>query len=178
MLTEIIKNLKNDRKRIVLTEGEDPRILEAAGRLVPDGIMDILLSGDPEKIKAAAAAGGFKLDGMEIADPANYPDMDKMVEAMVELRKGKMSPEECRAAIAAQVAEARPERMILSSETLFRQLRHKDRAALKGALAPHGPVTVAAHLRRFHNRTAASFVPTGVLARRLGAQGYGRGGVI
>lgn len=100
MLTEIIKNLKNDRKRIVLTEGEDPRILEAAGRLVADGIMDILLCGDPEKIKAAAAAGGFKLDGMEIADPANYPDMDKMVEAMVELRKGKMSPEECRALLA------------------------------------------------------------------------------
>lgn len=55
---------------------------------------------------------------------------------------------EFRAHIAAQVAEARPERMILSSETLFRQLRHKDRAALKEALAPYGPVTVAAYLRR------------------------------
>lgn len=50
--------------------------------------------------------------------------------------------------IAAQVAEARPERMILSSETLFRRIGHKDRAALKEALAPYGPVTVAAYLRR------------------------------
>lgn len=53
-----------------------------------------------------------------------------------------------RAHLAAQIAEARPERVIFSSETLFRPLRHKDRAALKEALAPCGPVTVAAYLRR------------------------------
>ena len=34
---------------------------------------------------------------MEILDPATYPEMDAMVEKMVELRKGKMSPEDCRA---------------------------------------------------------------------------------
>lgn len=99
MLTEIIKTLKNDRRKIVFTEGEDPRILEAATRLVADGIMDVLLCGNPEKVNAAAAAGGFKLDGIEIADPNNYPEMDTMVEAMVELRKGKMPAEECRAAL-------------------------------------------------------------------------------
>ncbi len=70
MLTKIINTLKNDRRKIVFTEGEDPRILEAATRLVADGIMDVLLCGNPEKVKAAAAAGGFKLDGIEIADPA------------------------------------------------------------------------------------------------------------
>lgn len=53
-----------------------------------------------------------------------------------------------RAHLAAQVAEARPERVILSSETLFRRLRRKDRAALREALAPYGPVTMAAYLRR------------------------------
>ena len=99
MLTEIIKTLKNDRRKIVFTEGEDPRILEAATRLVADGIMDVLLCGNPEKVNAAAAAGGFKLDGIEIADPNNYPEMDTMVDAMVELRKGKMPAEECRAAL-------------------------------------------------------------------------------
>ena len=53
-----------------------------------------------------------------------------------------------RAHLAAQVAEARPERVILSSESLFRRLRRKDGAALGEALAPYGPVTVAAYLRR------------------------------
>ena len=37
--------------------------------------------------------------GAEIADPANYPEMDAMVEQMVELRKGKMTPEQCRDAL-------------------------------------------------------------------------------
>jgi len=99
MLEEIIKSLKANRKKIVFTEGEDPRILEAASRLVNEGIMDVLLCGEPEKIKAAAKAGGFSLDGMEIADPKNYPGMDTMVDTMVELRKGKMTAEECRAAL-------------------------------------------------------------------------------
>ena len=96
MLTEILKVLKNDRRKIVFTEGEDPRILEAAARLKADDIMDILLCGNPETIKTAAAAGSFNIDGIEILDPANYPEMDAMVDKMVELRKGKMTPEECR----------------------------------------------------------------------------------
>ena len=96
MLTEILKVLKNDRRKIVFTEGEDPRILEAAARLKADDIMDILLCGNPETIKTAAAAGCFNIDGIEILDPANYPEMDAMVDKMVELRKGKMTPEECR----------------------------------------------------------------------------------
>ena len=36
---------------------------------------------------------------MEIIDPATYPEMDAMVAKMVELRKGKMSEEDCRAAL-------------------------------------------------------------------------------
>ncbi|MEA4894476.1 MAG: phosphate acetyltransferase [Oscillospiraceae bacterium] len=96
MLTEIIKKLKEDRKKIVFTEGEEPRILEAASRLRADGIMDVLLCGNPEKVRAAAKSGGFNIDGMEIADPANYPEMEKMVETMFELRKGKTPIEECR----------------------------------------------------------------------------------
>ena len=99
MLTKLIDTLKNDRRKIVFTEGEDPRILEAASRLVADDIMDVILCGNPEKIKTAAAAGGFKIDGMEIADPNNYPEMDAMVDAMVDLRKGKMSADECRTAL-------------------------------------------------------------------------------
>lgn len=99
MLDEIIKSLKTTRKKIVFTEGEDSRILEAASRLVADNVMDVLLCGNAQKVQAAASAGGFKLDGIEIIDPASYAGMDAMVETMVELRKGKMSAEECRAAL-------------------------------------------------------------------------------
>ncbi|MDR1132503.1 MAG: phosphate acetyltransferase [Oscillospiraceae bacterium] len=97
MLTKILETLRRDRRKLVFTEGEDPRILEAATRLIADDIMDVLLCGDPEKIAAAAAAGGFKLGGVEIADPTNYPELDRTVETMFELRRGKMSRDECRA---------------------------------------------------------------------------------
>ncbi len=99
MLTEILKTLKTDRRKIVLTEGEDARILEAAARLIADDIMDVVLCGNPDKIKESAAAGGFKLDGIEIVDPANYAEIDAMIDKMVELRKGKMSADECREAL-------------------------------------------------------------------------------
>lgn len=99
MFEEIVSKLKADHKKIVFTEGEDARILEAATRLKKDGIMDVLLCGNPEKIKAAAAKGGFDLTGMEFADPENYPEFDAMVAEMLALRKGKMTDEECRTAL-------------------------------------------------------------------------------
>ena len=50
-----------------------------------------------EEVKAAAEKGGFDIEGLEILDPATYEGMDEMVQTMVDLRKGKMSPEDCRA---------------------------------------------------------------------------------
>ena len=95
MLTNILNTLKANRRTIVFTEGEDSRILEAAARLKADNIMDCILCGDPEKIKSAAKDGGFDISGCELVNPASYADFDAMVVKMVELRKGKMSPEEC-----------------------------------------------------------------------------------
>ena len=99
MFDEIVSKLKANKKTIVFTEGEDARILEAATRLKKDGIMDVLLCGDPEKIKAAAVKGGFDLTGMAFADPNNYPEIDAMVSEMVALRKGKMTEDEVRTAL-------------------------------------------------------------------------------
>ena len=99
MFENLISALKAEKRTIVFTEGEDARILEAASRLKKDGLMDSILVGNVEAVKAAAAKGGFDIEGMEIIDPATYPEMDAMVEKMVELRKGKMSEEDCRAAL-------------------------------------------------------------------------------
>ena len=96
MFENLISALKAEKRTIVFTEGEDARILEAASRLKKDGLMDSILVGNVEAVKAAAAKGGFDIEGMEIIDPATYPEMDAMVAKMVELRKGKMSEEDCR----------------------------------------------------------------------------------
>ncbi len=100
MFENLIEILKANPRKIVFTEGPDARILEAAARLKKDGFLTPILVGNVEEVKAAAAKGNFDIDGLEILDPATYPGMDEMVEKMVELRKGKMSADECRAALA------------------------------------------------------------------------------
>ena len=97
MFAPLVAQLKAAPKTIVFTEGGDARILEAASRLLSEGVLKVILVGSEAECKAAAAAGSFDISGAEIVDPANFADMDKMVSTMVELRKGKQSAEECAA---------------------------------------------------------------------------------
>ena len=99
MFDTLIERLKANPRKIVYTEGTDARILASAARLKKDGFLTPILVGNVEAVKAAAEKGGFDIEGLEILDPATYPGMDEMVATMVELRKGKMTPEECRAAL-------------------------------------------------------------------------------
>ena len=97
MFENLIDILKANPRKIVYTEGPDARILESAARLKKGGFLTPILVGNVDEVKAAAAKGGFDIDGLEIIDPATYGKMDEMVATMVELRKGKMTPDECRA---------------------------------------------------------------------------------
>ena len=99
MFERLIDILKANPRKIVFTEGPDARILDAASRLKKDGFLTPILVGNVEEVKAAAAKGGFDIEGLEILDPATYPEMDAMVEKMVALRKGKMTAEQCRDAL-------------------------------------------------------------------------------
>ena len=99
MLTALINNLKATRRTIVFTEGSDKRIQDAAARLMKEDLMDVILVGKADEVAAAAKENGFDVSGATVLDPATYEKMDEMVEKMVELRKGKMSAEECRAAL-------------------------------------------------------------------------------
>ena len=96
MFNAMIETLKANPRSIVFTEGHDARILEATARLKAEGFLKVILIGNVEEVKANAAKGGFDIEGVEILDPLTYEGMDAMVEKMVELRKGKMSPEDCR----------------------------------------------------------------------------------
>ena len=99
MFEFLINKLKANPRKIVFTEGTDPRILEASARLLSGTFLTPVLVGNAEEIQKAAEAIGFNIRGAIIIDPATFEDMDKMVDAMVELRKGKMSPEQCRDAL-------------------------------------------------------------------------------
>ena len=96
MFDELIAKLKaNPRRKIVFTEGNDPRILEATAKLNACGFLDVVLVGNPDEVRKVAQENNFQINGVEILDPETYPQMDAMVEKMFELRKGKMDREQC-----------------------------------------------------------------------------------
>jgi phosphate acetyltransferase len=96
---EMIKALKANPKTIVFTEGTDARILEASARLLSGTFLKPLLIGKEAEVFAAAEEAGFNIRGAEIIDPEGYEGMDEMVAKMVELRKGKMTEDQCRASL-------------------------------------------------------------------------------
>ncbi|MBR5472083.1 MAG: phosphate acetyltransferase [Oscillibacter sp.] len=99
MFEALINKLKANPRKIVFTEGTDPRILEASARLLSGTFLTPVLVGNEAEIQAAAEKIGFNIRGAIIIDPATFADMDKMVDEMVALRKGKMTPEQCRDAL-------------------------------------------------------------------------------
>ena len=76
---QLIEILKKNPKKIVLTEGTDPRILEASSRLLASNFLHPILIGDPKEIYDAAEESGFNIRGSEI----------KMIDLFCELRKSK-----------------------------------------------------------------------------------------
>lgn len=94
---QMIDILKKNPKKIVFTEGSDPRILEASSRLLASTFLAPILIGNPEEINASAEECGYNIRGAEIIDPANYDEMDAMVDLLCEIRKNKgMTPEKAR----------------------------------------------------------------------------------
>lgn len=101
MFGQLISILKKNPKKIVFTEGSDPRVLEASSRLLASTFLSPILVGNPDEIAEAAEECGFNIRGAEIIDPATYEEKDEMVELLCEIRKDKgMTPEKARNVIA------------------------------------------------------------------------------
>ena len=89
----LIDRAKADKKTIVLPEGNDERILEAAQEALAQGIANIIILGDADEI----AAKGYNLEGATIIDPATSEKQEEFAELLYELRKAKgMTPEEAK----------------------------------------------------------------------------------
>ena len=89
----LIDRAKADKKTIVLPEGNDERILEAAQEAIAQGIANIIILGDADEI----AAKGYNLEAATIIDPATSDKQEEFAELLYELRKAKgMTPEEAK----------------------------------------------------------------------------------
>ncbi|MBP3852585.1 MAG: phosphate acetyltransferase [Erysipelotrichaceae bacterium] len=93
ILDELKAKIVGKKIRIVLTEGWDYRIQEAAMHMVEDDLCVPVLLGTPEQIESTRKEYGYDLTGVEMIDPATYPEFDQLADRMHELRKNKMTRE-------------------------------------------------------------------------------------
>ena len=86
-----------DKKTIVLPESNDKRTLLAAARIVEEGIADIIMIGDEEKIMDGAGWLEVDLSKVTVVNPKTTPKLDDYVNLLYETRKAKgMTPEKAR----------------------------------------------------------------------------------
>ena len=87
----LLKRAQEQKKHIVLPEGDDERIIRAASRLLAVGVVDITLLGAPAKIKAKAKKLGVPLDlkRIQIIQPLKSPYFMEYATTLYELRKHK-----------------------------------------------------------------------------------------
>ena len=85
----LLQRAKAHKKHIVLPEGEDARILQAASELSSLGIVDITLLGNQEKIENTAMQLGIDISHLNILNPATAPNFESYAETFCELRKHK-----------------------------------------------------------------------------------------
>lgn len=95
LLDQIIENARKNNKRIVLPEGTEPRTLIAAEIILKDKIAQLILLGNPEKIKEAALHLSVDISNAVVVDPVTDIRRDHYANLMVEIRKNKgLSKEE------------------------------------------------------------------------------------
>lgn len=76
-------------KTIVLPEGEDLRILEAAHIIASEKVAKIVILGNVDEIKNYYAQKGWSLEGIDIIKPENSPHLSQYADLLYELRKEK-----------------------------------------------------------------------------------------
>ncbi len=90
----LIARAKSDRRHIVLPEGEEERILQAAEILSQRGVADLTLLGNQETIQKKIGQLGLHLEGVNIIDPATAEQRKAIAAAFYEMRKHKGMTEE------------------------------------------------------------------------------------
>ncbi len=88
-VNELLEKAKKAEKTIVLCEGEDARVVEAASRIVSEGIAKIILIGTEEEAKKVAP--NTDLSGVKLVDPASCDKTDKYAELLFKSREGKIN---------------------------------------------------------------------------------------
>ena len=88
-LNSLLDRASKNLQTIVLPEGEDERILQAAHIIAERKAAKIIILGNPEEIKAYYAKNSWNLDGIEILHPESSERLEEYSNLLYELRKSK-----------------------------------------------------------------------------------------
>ncbi len=86
---QLMERARSDRRRIVLPESEDDRILEAAAILLRRGVADLTLLGQENKVRARASTLGLDLDTVQVLDNTDSALVERFAEEYARLRAHK-----------------------------------------------------------------------------------------
>ena len=86
IIEQLMERAKSRPRSVVLPEGEDTRIVQAARRLRDEGIARPILVGERAGLEAAAASAGVALDAIESVSPRTSDAMDAYASLYVEGR--------------------------------------------------------------------------------------------
>ncbi len=101
VLSKIKDKAKEKKRRVVLPEGTEPRMIQAAKKILSEGIASVTMLGDEGEIEKLAKEYGLNLNRVEVINPAHSADFNGYVVEFMELRKAKgITEEQARQAIA------------------------------------------------------------------------------
>ncbi|MET9530359.1 MULTISPECIES: phosphate acetyltransferase [unclassified Streptomyces] len=86
---DLLETARADRRRVVLPEGTEERVLRAADILLRRGVCDLTLLGDPETVRRRAADLGIDLSRAEVTDPETSELRQRFAEVYAKLRAHK-----------------------------------------------------------------------------------------
>ncbi|MFI0962862.1 phosphate acetyltransferase [Streptomyces sp. NPDC021080] len=86
---QLLEQARSDRRRVVLPEGTEERVLHAAEVLLRRGVCDLTLLGPVDQIRKKAADLGIDISSTQIIDPQTSPLRDSFAEKYAELRAHK-----------------------------------------------------------------------------------------
>ncbi|MFT4214799.1 MAG: phosphate acetyltransferase [Microbacterium sp.] len=86
---QLLERARSERKRIVLPEGDDDRVLKAAATVLSRGIADLVILGDETEVRGRATELGLDLSGAEVLSPFDPDLVDRFAKTYAELRSHK-----------------------------------------------------------------------------------------
>lgn len=101
MIEQVWNRARRHTRSIVLPEGDEPRTVQAAAKVLKEGLAKPILLGDPAGINAVARETGTDLSGIEIVDPKDSPKAGEYAGALYALRRAKGLTSEDAARLAA-----------------------------------------------------------------------------